>query len=123
MTDRMSIAELRALHGSGKKTKYKSTAIVENGIRFDSKFEAARYRHWNNLWQVRAIRWFIRQVPFSLPGGITYRLDFLVVNLDGGMLFEDTKGVLTRVAQNKIRQVEAIYGITVKLILKEKKRG
>lgn len=116
----MSVAEFRRRTTRGN--KYSATAVVENGLRFDSKLERDRYLYWNNLWRVGAIQYFIRQVPFHLPGGIVYRLDFLVVSKAGHqppLTYEDCKGKLTRVSINKIRQVEALYGIEVELI----KRG
>jgi hypothetical protein len=113
----MSVAEYR--NRGLKANKYGARATVVNGIRFDSKLEAERYLYWNNLWQAGAIRWFLRQVPFALPGGIVYRLDFLVVMKDGTIKLEDVKGHLTRVSQNKIIQVQAIFGVAIDLIQKK----
>lgn len=113
--------------------KYSATAIVVDGMRFDSKLEAARYGYWKNLWHVGAIAWFTRQVPFYLPGGIVWRADFLIqTNFSGQkikipglgplsvdpLLVEDCKGVMTRVSTNKIKQVEAIYGFKVHIVKK-----
>jgi hypothetical protein len=89
--------------------------------------EARRYRYWLNLWQVGAIAWFTRQVPFYLPGGIIWRADFLVVNLHDtisrerfgdAVIVEDCKGHMTQVSRNKIKQVEAIYGFHVHIVKK-----
>lgn len=125
-TDRMSIAEYKA--GKVKANKYSAKAIVEDGVRFDSTLERDRYLYWKNLWQIGAICWFTRQVPFYLPGGIIWRADFLVVHkmwTDKGYLkdkepvtVEDCKGVMTRVSTNKIKQVEAIYGFKVHIVKK-----
>jgi hypothetical protein len=104
--------------------KYRNQPVLEAGIRFDSKLEARRYLYWMNLWHCRAIAWFTRQVPFYLPGGITYRADFLIANLlpdAAGRLItvEDCKGHMTRVSQNKIKQVEQIYGISIDIITRK----
>jgi hypothetical protein len=124
-SDRMSVAEFKARNQ--KTNKYGAKAIVEGGLRFDSKLEAQRYRYWMNLWHCKAIAWFTRQVPFYLPGGLIWRADFVVVNLHDTIakerfgdvvIVEDCKGVLTRVAINKIKQVEAIYGFKVQIIKK-----
>jgi hypothetical protein len=63
------------------------------------------------------VLWFLCQVPFRLPGHITYRADFLVVWKDFRFpQVEDCKGFMTQVSALKIKQVEAIYNITVTLI-------
>ena len=122
MTERMSLEEFRrrGLAAQRAVNKYSAQAIVVGGERFDSKAEAARNDYWAKLWAAKAIKYYLRQVPFRLPGGIIYRLDFYVVHLDGGHTYEDVKGVLTRVSVNKIKQVEEIYRIKVELITKGK---
>ena len=122
----MSVAEFRAR--GGKANKYSATAIVCDGQRFDSKLERDRYLELKNLWQIGAVSWFTRQVPFYLPGGIVYRADFLVAWNPAAQVdqrparvvtIEDCKGFMTRVSINKIRQVEAIYGFQVQIITKK----
>jgi hypothetical protein len=122
---RMSVTEFRRLK---RGNKYAANAVVEDGMRFDSKLERDRYLYWKKLWTAHAIAWFTRQVPFYLPGGIVWRADFVVVwdlhsaprysGDDELVTVEDCKGVLTRVAINKIKQVEAIYGFKVDIIKK-----
>jgi hypothetical protein len=126
MTERMSVEEFK--RRGLKANKFGAKTIVEDGMRFESKLEARRYLYWKNLWQMKAIAWFTRQVPFYLPGGIIWRADFLVVwdqyaaprhtGDDELVTVEDCKGVVTRVAINKIKQVEAIYGFKVQIIKK-----
>jgi hypothetical protein len=125
---RMSVAEFRKLKTGRAQVKGAKTTI-ENGWKFQSKLEARRYRYWLNMWQLRQIAWFTRQVPFYLPGGIIWRADFLVVmncmveeQVDGenpdNLVVEDCKGHLTEVSRNKIKQVEDIYGFKVQIIKK-----
>lgn len=59
--------------------KYRNTATVVHGLRFDSKLEARRYGELVDLQADGLIAWFIRQPSFDLAGGIRYRADFLVV--------------------------------------------
>jgi hypothetical protein len=126
---RLSVAEYRALGGQ-MGNKFGAKAIVVHGHRFASRLEADRYLHWHNLWQLKQIHFFLRQVPFELPGGITYRCDFFVVT--EGLVFEqkagraprnivieDCKGHMTRVSINKIKQVEEIYGVKVDIITRK----
>jgi hypothetical protein len=125
-TERMSVAEFRRLKAGRAQVKGAKTTI-EHGWKFQSRLEARRYLYWHNLWQIRAIAWFTRQVPFYLPGGIIWRADFVVVNLHDtivrerfgdAVIVEDCKGHLTDVSRNKIKQVEAIYGLKVQIIKK-----
>lgn len=105
-----------------KTPKYRNHRTVRHGLKFDSKLEADYYDILKFEWMEGKVLWFIRQAPFELPGGIKYRLDYLVVRrtqyIDAQQTeLVDCKGFLTRVSKNKIRQVEAIYG--VKVILKK----
>lgn len=125
-TEHLSVEEFK--RRGLKAHKFGAKAIVEDGLRFESRLEARRYLYWKNLWQMKAIAWFTRQVPFYLPGGILWRADFLVVwNLhspprhegdDELVTVEDCKGAMTRVSINKIKQVEAIYGFKVHIVKK-----
>jgi Protein of unknown function (DUF1064) len=121
---RMSVEDLKASR-TRPANKFGAKAIVVDGFRFDSKLEGLRYLYWSNLWRAGAIAYFLRQVPFHLPGNIIYRADFFVVHQrsdvsDGSRMItvEDCKGAMTRVSINKIKQVEAIYGIKIDIIKK-----
>jgi Protein of unknown function (DUF1064) len=128
-TDRMSAKEWQESFYRVPGNKFSAAAVVEDGMRFDSKLEVRRYLYWRNLWHAHAIAWFTRQVPFYLPGGIIWRADFVVCHLHDSIArerfgdavtVEDCKGVMTRVSINKIKQVEAIYGFKVQIIKKGK---
>jgi len=112
-----------------KASKYKAQPVVVDGIRFDSKLEAKRYGELKLLRIAGKIKYFLRQVPFWLPAGVIYRLDFLVVAdlpdwsgpaEPGAMIvhYEDCKGFQDRVSKLKIKQVESLYGIKVRLVKK-----
>jgi hypothetical protein len=120
---RLSVAEYRALRSTPRRTKYGNVRAECDGTRFDSRLELRRYQELKALRQADVIRWFILQAPFRLPGGITYRADFLIVWQDGRVTVEDCKGVRTRVSTNKIKQVEALYGIRIDIISKERYRN
>lgn len=138
MTERMSLSDFKA--GMKKPAKYRNTRVMVDGWPFDSKLEAARYDELKTLRRVGAVAWFLCQVPFRLPGGIIYRADFLVVwshaavvkmgDCAGVAIFadsigkdfvtvEDCKGARTRVSINKIKTVEAIYGIKVTIVTRK----
>lgn len=98
-----------------KGRKYKNVPTYVDDQRFDSKAEAMYYQRLVAQWQRGEILWFTRQVPFQLPGRVTYRCDFFVALLRGGIEVVDVKGILTDVSRIKIRQVEHIYKIKVRL--------
>ena len=61
-----------------KRSKYKSISTVVDDIRFDSKKEASYYEYVvKPSLKSGVFNMCLMQVPFRLPGGITYRLDFL----------------------------------------------
>lgn len=117
-----SASELEAMNSP--RTKYGNrTAVDEDGRRFDSKLELRYAQKLDLEWQAGAVAWYTRQVPFLLEGGVTYRADFLVVRptdpfgsrAPSAVLIEiiDCKGVMTQESRNKMKQVQARYGIIV----------
>lgn len=96
--------------------KYGNVPTKVDGKRFDSKLEARRYQALTLLWKAGEILWFLRQVPFDLPGGRKYRADFLVVWKGQRVTVEDCKGMDTAMSKLKRDQVEEIYGITIELV-------
>lgn len=104
-----------------KKSKYRNAITVVDGIKFHSKLESERYLELKMLRAGRKILYFLRQTPFALPGGASWRCDFFVVwgdELRGveRISVEDCKGYETALGRLKIKQVEELYGIKVKLI-------
>jgi hypothetical protein len=84
-----------------------------DGILFDSKAEMHRYQELKGMQSQGVITYFLRQVPFHLPGNVTYRVDFMVVYPDQHIVYEDVKGALTAMYKLKKKQVEALYPITI----------
>lgn len=114
-----------------------------DGILFDSQLEVRRYQELKLLKSAGKILYFLRQVPFHLPGGIQARIDFAVAyphfTQDGErtewiyMEYEDCKAPQNkrtkamyndhdRVALNKRKQIKALYGVEVKLVTKAGRR-
>ncbi len=89
--------------------KFHAVACDVDGIRFDSKREAAYYRQLKLRVLAGEVVTFLRQVPFHLPGGVRYVCDFMVFTADGDVLFVDTKGVQTESFKAKKRMVEELY--------------
>ena len=79
---------------NGRK-KYRNTPTYYNGLRFDSKAEAARAAELDFQQKAGAIVFWIPQVTFRLGCAENkYRVDFLVVTKDG-VRAEDVKGMET----------------------------
>lgn len=94
-----------------KPHKYRAQPVIVDGIRFDSKREAARYGELVLLaraGQIRALDVhpvFVLQDKFTRPDGkrvraIKYEGDFAYVE-NGKQVVEDTKGVETQVFRLK----------------------
>jgi hypothetical protein len=97
--------------------KFHAVATLVDGIRFDSKKEAAYYAQLKLRQRSGEVVTFLRQVPFFLPGGVKYVCDFQEFRADGTVHFIDTKGVLTQSFKAKKRMVEALYApITITIV-------
>jgi hypothetical protein len=106
-----------------RKHKFNAKPTICDGYRFDSKKEAARYSRNKLLIRNGKMVFQLRQVPFHLPSGVIYRIDFIEFYTNGDILFVDVKGKDTPQSKQKRRQVEGwsecgklVYPITITLI-------
>lgn len=95
-----------------KPNKFHAVMCEADGIKFRSKKERSRYLELMAL-QNAGECWFLRQVPFYLPGDTKYVLDFLVFWKDGRQTFEDSKGSKTPMYIMKKKQVQALYPVKI----------
>lgn len=116
---KLSAREYKALSKRSKKNKYNATRVRIDGFCFDSKAEASYYCLLKMLRSEGKIKFFIRQIPFTLTIKKKYYLDFMIFGLDGTVQFVDVKGYCTEAAKLKIKQVEHEYGINITLLKKE----
>lgn len=86
------------------KAKHKFGAVKTDG--YDSKREAAYAGELEMKKRAGLILDYLEQVPIRLPGRITYRVDFMVLDLDGTARFVEVKGHEDRVWINKLKQVQ-----------------
>ena len=112
---RENIADVEPLE-KPKRNKYGAKRVVLDGITFDSQKEANRYLDLEIMRMAGKVKFFLRQVPFELPGGVKYRVDFVVFHTDGRVTFEDVKGFETREFINKKKQVEALYPVKIEVL-------
>lgn len=99
--------------------KYHAKKEVVDGIKFDSKKEANRYRELKLMERAKAIQDLKLQVTFPLVKKskygreIKYVADFVYYD-QGHMVVEDTKGYRTDVYRLKKRLMAELYGIVIK---------
>lgn len=105
---------LRERLGIKAKSKYKAQPTIVDGIRFASKREARRYSELVQMQRAGQVVYFLRQVPFHLPGGIIYRADFVVFYPNNSHDVEDVKGVRTKEYLMKKRLVESSYPVKIR---------
>ena len=104
-----------------KPTKYRSRRTEYNGVKYASKKEAKHAEELNLLVKAGELSFWLRQIPFSLPGGTVYRLDFAefrqVVNTSLYQIdWVEVKGYKTPVGELKRKQTEALFGIEITVI-------
>ena len=97
------------------KSKYGAKATVVDGIRFDSKKEAMYYSQLKLRVSAGEVLMFLRQVPFHLPGGVRYVVDFQEFHADGLIHFVDVKGMQTADFKMKKKMVEDLYPVEIEL--------
>lgn len=120
----VSIEEYRSMIRKEKNNKYRNKPIIHDGIRFQSIAEGKRYLELKLLQKYGDIKYFLRQVPFDLPGNIKYRCDFMVSRLgyDGyeDIDFEDVKSPITAKKSDFIRNckmIKELFGVEIKVVL------
>lgn len=94
--------------------KYHAKFTETDGIIFSSKKEARYYKGLKLLKDQGIVLFFLRQVPFHLPGGVKYVCDFQVFWSNGEVTFEDVKGIKTPLYIAKKKIVEELYPIEIK---------
>ncbi len=95
------------------KHKFGAVKTERDGITFASKLEAAYYDKLKLFQKAGSVLFFLRQVPFHLPGGVKYVCDFQVFYSDGTVEFIDVKGMETPEFIAKKRMVEALYPVQI----------
>ena len=119
-------AQLETAKGEAdrRRNKYHAERTQVDGVWFDSRREAGRYRTLKLLQLAGKVRWFCLQPRFILLAGVEYRADFIVAWADppertggqaGRVSIEDVKsaGTRTKTYRLKKRQVEALYRVKI----------
>lgn len=93
--------------------KYNAILTEIDNIKFDSKKEASHYQNLKLMKKNGEVIFFLRQVPFHLPGNVKYVCDFQVFWSNGEVTFQDVKGYKTELYKTKKKIVESLYPITI----------
>lgn len=96
--------------------KFRAIPTELDGIKFASKAEARYYATLKLRQAAGEVVFFLRQVPFHLPGGVKYVADFLEFHADGSCHVVDVKGMETAAFKAKRKQVEALYPVRIEVV-------
>lgn len=97
------------------KHKYGAVRSEIDGIKFPSQLEKNCYLLLKNLQDSKKIVFFLRQVPFDLPGGFRHFVDYCIFTKDT-VIFLEAKGRDLAQGKLKRKQVEDIYNIPVHVV-------
>lgn len=102
-----------------KRNKFNASKTEIDGIVFDSKKEAKRYKELQLLLKAGVIGLLQLQVPYELNEGgshsLKYVADFVYIRTDTGeKVVEDTKGFRTTIYKKKRKLMKKIHGIEIR---------
>jgi hypothetical protein len=95
--------------------KFNAVRCELDGKKFSSKAERNFYEKLLEEKASGIVLFFLRQVPFDLPGGVKHLIDFQVFFTDGTVEFVEVKGLDTPMGKAKRKMVEDLYPIKIKL--------
>lgn len=116
MRNKKRFGEYRLIKWKIKKHKYNATKTEVDGIKFESMKEAEYYKWLKNKKHSEELLFFLRQVPFDLPGNIKYRVDFVEFWADGNVKFVDVKGFKTKEFIKNKKMVENLYPVEIEIV-------
>lgn len=96
--------------------KFNAKPTEIDGKKFKSKKEAQWYQKLKHRQETGEILFFLREVPFELPGSLKYRLDFMCFLADGTVELIEVKGFHTPMGDLKLKQVMDLYGISIEVV-------
>lgn len=93
--------------------KFGNIPTITDGIRFQSKKESRYYQDLLLAQRSGDLLFHLRQVPFHLPGGVRYVVDFVEFWRTGDVRFVDVKGHKTQTYITKKKIVESLFPIKI----------
>lgn len=113
--------EIPVYHQQGT-NKYNNVICEADKLKFPSKKHRAHYLTLKAMQQNKEIRFFLREVPFDLPGHfengrvVRHYIDFMLCLPDGTYRYQEVKGRDLAMGKLKRLQTEEIYGIRIEVI-------
>jgi len=98
------------------KHKFSAKSVKDDSHKFSSKLEHRYYQQLLLRQRAGDIVFFLRQVPFHLPGGVKMVIDYQEFLSDGTVKFVEVKGFETPLYIAKKKMVEEIYPVTIEVI-------
>ncbi len=98
--------------------KFKAVSCERDQKKFPSRLERRYYDQLKLRQKSQEVVFFLRQVPFDLPGNVRYVCDFQVFLADDTVEFVDTKGRDTAMSIAKRKMVEELYPVKIKIVTK-----
>jgi len=98
------------------KHKYGAIRCERDSKKFPSKLERRYYDKLKILQNSGHVIFFLRQIPFDLIGNTKYFADFMIFYANGDIEIVDCKGKMTTMSIMKIKQVEELYPIKIKIV-------
>jgi len=95
--------------------KFRAKPSEADGIIFASKKEMDYYRELLLRKKSGEVLFFLRQVPFHLPGNVRHVIDFVEFWSDGTVHVVEVKGYDTPMGKLKRKQVMDLYPINVEV--------
>jgi hypothetical protein len=95
--------------------KFRAKPSEADGIIFASKKEMGYYRELLLRKKSGEVLFFLRQVPFHLPGNVRHVIDFVEFWSDGTVHVVEVKGYDTPMGKLKRKQVEDIFPVTIEV--------
>lgn len=102
---------------TGRRNKYSARRCYQDGCRFDSEAERARYMELKLMERAGAISMLVvhPRYPIEVNGArvCVYEPDFVYRDQYGQTVVEDVKGVRTALYKLKKKLFEAVHGLAI----------
>lgn len=98
--------------------KFRAKSVEDKGLHFSSQLEHRYFQQLQLRQKAGDVLFFLRQVPFQLPGNKKYFVDFVEFLSNGEVVFTEVKGMRLALGELKIAMVEDLYPIKINLVTK-----
>lgn len=116
------VASVPVFNQQASQSKHRAVICEADHIKFPSKKHRAHYLLLKAMQQAGEIKWFIREIPFDLPGHyengrvVRHYVDFVVCLPDDRFRYQEVKGRDLAMGKLKRVQVEELYKIKIEVV-------